>query len=149
MAWWSWSWSWSCLCVVVVVVVGVGPVCTAHCTSSAHWVVQCAGLALSCRHVFAQHTTDALYRSESFQPDGPLTTARQLDSIAVPVSVVVGERDRGFKRASEFMQQKIPGAVLREVAGAGHMACEKDPEQFNKVSWLAGLVACVLGCLRA
>jgi len=89
------------------------------------------GLALSCEYVFGQHDTDPLY--QSFKPHGTLTAARSLDQVDVPVSLLVGEFDKGFLGASKFMKKKIRGSVLRELTGVGHMACEKDPAQFNKV----------------
>ena len=89
------------------------------------------GLALSCRRVFAQHEDDPLYKS--FGKDGPLTTARNLNTVAVPVSIIIGERDKGFLRASKIMHERMPNATLSILTGVGHLACEKDPQQFNKV----------------
>ncbi len=84
--------------------------------------------------MFAQHSDDPLFAScPAFLADGALTAARQLESVAVPVSIIVGERDKGFRGASELMKKKIPGAVLREIAGGGHLVCEQDPGLFNAV----------------
>jgi len=43
-----------------------------------------------------------------------------LPSIAVPVLVIVGEKDKPFLAGSSYMADKIPGAELAVIAGAGH-----------------------------
>jgi pimeloyl-ACP methyl ester carboxylesterase len=105
------------------------------------------GLALSCRHVFAQHENDPLYASLG----GPLAPAHRLGEVAVPVSIVVGERDRGFLGACKMMESKIAGAVLRVIPGAGHMVCEQDPQGFNQVRSRVRLCVCasLLICVGA
>lgn len=53
-----------------------------------------------------------------------------LGSIAVPVRIVWGEEDRwiDLSRASELLE-RIPGAELRFVGGAGHFVMEDEPEE--------------------
>lgn len=43
-----------------------------------------------------------------------------LPSIAVPVLVIVGEQDKPFLAGSSYMADKIPGAELVVIPGAGH-----------------------------
>jgi len=43
-----------------------------------------------------------------------------LPSIRVPVLVIVGEKDEVFLAGSRYMAEKIPGAKLEVIAGAGH-----------------------------
>ena len=43
-----------------------------------------------------------------------------LPSIAVPVLVIVGEKDRPFLAGSSYMTDKIPDATLVVIPGAGH-----------------------------
>jgi len=56
-----------------------------------------------------------------------------LGSIAVPTLVVVGERDAitpvdGAKK----MAERIPGAELTVVGGAGHMSPVEEPDVVNR-----------------
>jgi len=43
-----------------------------------------------------------------------------LPSIRVPTLVIVGEKDETFLAGSRYMAEKIPGAKLEVIAGAGH-----------------------------
>jgi pimeloyl-ACP methyl ester carboxylesterase len=43
-----------------------------------------------------------------------------LDELAVPLLVVVGERDRRFHGGASVLERRVPGCVCRRVAGAGH-----------------------------
>jgi pimeloyl-ACP methyl ester carboxylesterase len=43
-----------------------------------------------------------------------------LPSIAVPVLVIVGEKDKPFLAGSSYMAEKIPDAELVVIPGAGH-----------------------------
>lgn len=63
------------------------------------------GRALAARHVLTQADARVL--------DG-------LPTIAVPVLIVVGERDKPFLKGSRYMAEKIPGARLVVIPGAGH-----------------------------
>jgi pimeloyl-ACP methyl ester carboxylesterase len=82
------------------------------------------GLALAARGMLAQH-------------NGRVIGA--LPSVDVPVLVLVGERDRAFHAAADYVAAKVPGAVKQVIPGAGH-ACNSDaPEAFD---------AAVLGFLR-
>lgn len=56
-----------------------------------------------------------------------------LPNVQVPTLVVVGERDRMFRNASEYMAAKIPGARLEVIPGAGHAANLDESEAFNRV----------------
>jgi len=51
----------------------------------------------------------------------------------VPTLIVVGELDRMFRTASEYMAAKIPGARLEVIPAAGHAANLEQPEAFNRV----------------
>ncbi len=64
-----------------------------------------------------------------------------LPSISVPALVLVGERDRPFLAAADYMAGKIPGAEQVVVPGAGHASNVDQPEAFNRsvTEFLAGL----------
>ena len=109
------------------------------------------GLALSCRYVFGQHDDDPLFQHFSKQgKEGVLTAAHRLGEVTIPVSILVGKRDKAFLGASKMMQAKIPGASLRVISNGGHMVCEKNPAEFNKVRVANGTgragPCLVLGC---
>lgn len=62
--------------------------------------------------------------------------ARVIDSLAdidVPTLVVVGERDEAFLGGSRYMAEKIPGARLAVIEGAGHAPNLSHPERFDAV----------------
>jgi len=84
------------------------------------------GLALAARGVLRQS-------------DGHVLEA--LPAIDVPTLVVVGERDAAFLGGSRYMADKIPGASLAVIEGAGHAPPVSHPAAFNAVlrSFLAGL----------
>jgi pimeloyl-ACP methyl ester carboxylesterase len=63
------------------------------------------------------------------QGDGHVMEA--LPSIALPTLVVVGDRDEPFLGASQYMANKIPGARLVTIAGAGHAPPVTHPAEFN------------------
>jgi pimeloyl-ACP methyl ester carboxylesterase len=50
----------------------------------------------------------------------------------VPALVLVGERDRPFLAAADYMAGKIPGAEQVVVPGAGHASNVDQPEAFNR-----------------
>ena len=52
-----------------------------------------------------------------------------LAEIRVPTLVVVGEQDQPFLAGSKYMAEKVPGAKLEVIAGAGHSPQETHPEQ--------------------
>ena len=65
------------------------------------------------------------------QVDGHVIEA--LPSIAVPTLVVVGEFDEAFLAGSRYMAEKIPGAELAVITGAGHAPPVTHPAEFNAV----------------
>lgn len=75
------------------------------------------GLVLAGRHMLTQR--DA-------------TVIRSLPDIAVPALVLVGEGDTPFRKASDYMAAKIPGARKVVVPDAGHAANIDQPEAFNR-----------------
>jgi pimeloyl-ACP methyl ester carboxylesterase len=50
-----------------------------------------------------------------------------LAAIRVPALVIVGEKDETFLAGSRYMAEKIPGAKLEIIAGAGHSPQETHP----------------------
>jgi pimeloyl-ACP methyl ester carboxylesterase len=64
-----------------------------------------------------------------------------LPTIAVPSIVVVGEDDKPFLNAADYMAAKIPGAAKVVIPNAGHAANIDQPEAFNEaiVEFLAGV----------
>jgi pimeloyl-ACP methyl ester carboxylesterase len=61
--------------------------------------------------------------------------ARVIDSlpgIAVPVLIIVGDGDSHFLNGSNYMANRIPGAVNVVVPGAGHGVNVDQPEAVNK-----------------
>jgi len=56
-----------------------------------------------------------------------------LPSIAVPTLVIVGEKDRQYLDATDYMANKIPGARKVVIADAGHAVNLHQPERFNEV----------------
>lgn len=55
-----------------------------------------------------------------------------LGSIAVPTLVLVGENDRPFLAAADYMASHIPGATRVVISGAGHAANLDQPDQFSR-----------------
>ncbi|HKE76270.1 MAG TPA: alpha/beta fold hydrolase [Acidimicrobiales bacterium] len=66
-----------------------------------------------------------------------------LPTIAVPTLVVVGEDDAGYRAGSAYMAERIPGARLVVVPGAGHAANMERPAAFDAA--VAGFLAGVDG----
>jgi pimeloyl-ACP methyl ester carboxylesterase len=54
-----------------------------------------------------------------------------LPTIAVPTLVVVGEHDATFLAGSRYMAEKIPGAELAIIPGAGHSPNVSKPAEFH------------------
>ncbi len=64
-----------------------------------------------------------------------------LDRIEVPALVLVGERDRPFLAATDYMAKKIPNASKVVIPDASHAANLSQPSAFNDsvLSFLSGL----------
>jgi 3-oxoadipate enol-lactonase len=60
----------------------------------------------------------------------------ELATIACPALVLVGENDTGLRGSADAMAERIPGATLAVIAGAGHSPQEDDPD-----AWLAAVEA--------
>jgi pimeloyl-ACP methyl ester carboxylesterase len=76
-----------------------------------------AALALAARGILSQHDASVI---------------ESLDDIGVPTLVLVGERDVGFRTASDYMAAHIRGAKLFVIPGAGHAANMDEPAAFNE-----------------
>jgi len=57
-----------------------------------------------------------------------------LPDILVPTLVVVGEKDRGYLAASDYMAEKIPNAELAKIPNAGHAVNMHQTDSFNAVA---------------
>lgn len=55
-----------------------------------------------------------------------------LPHIKVPTLVLVGEKDRGYLAAADYMSGKIPNARKAVIADAGHAANIHQPDAFNR-----------------
>ena len=75
------------------------------------------GLALAARHILTQH--------------GP-QVIESLGSITVPTLVLVGERDKPFLNAADYMASHIPDAKKVVLPGAGHAANIDQPHAFDR-----------------
>lgn len=64
------------------------------------------------------------------QKDGRVVES--LPKIAVPTLVLVGEKDDAFLAGSRYMAEKIPGAELAVIPGAGHSPNLSKPEEFHR-----------------
>ena len=84
------------------------------------------GLALAARHILTQHGPEVI---------------ESLGSVAVPTLVLVGEMDKPFLKAADYMARRIPGAQMVVLRGAGHAANIDQPAAFNEAvqSFLSGL----------
>eukprot|EP00931_Biecheleriopsis_adriatica_P107362 TRINITY_DN81709_c0_g1_i1.p1 TRINITY_DN81709_c0_g1~~TRINITY_DN81709_c0_g1_i1.p1 ORF type:complete len:275 (-),score=56.35 TRINITY_DN81709_c0_g1_i1:35-859(-) len=87
------------------------------------------GLAHAARRVYAQLDDDPLLTT---MPGKAGVVATNLHLLKLPVLIIVGERDKQFRRAAEMMASKVPGAKLTLIAGAGHMVHEVAKESFNE-----------------
>lgn len=56
----------------------------------------------------------------------------RLDQVTAPTLVLCGERDRANLPASRLIAQRIPGAELMLVPGAGHAPNSERPAEFNE-----------------
>ena len=75
------------------------------------------GLINTARRVMAQHDAHVI---------------ESLDQIQVPTLVVVGADDANFIRPAEYMAERIPGARMVVLAGAGHAANIDAAARFNE-----------------
>lgn len=75
------------------------------------------GLALAARHILTQHGPEVI---------------ESLGSVAVPTLVLVGETDKPFLKAADYMASHIPGAKKVVLPGAGHAANIDQPKAFNQ-----------------
>jgi pimeloyl-ACP methyl ester carboxylesterase len=64
------------------------------------------------------------------QQDARVITA--LPDIDVPVLIVVGDRDKPFLGAADYMEAKIPGAVKAVIPDAGHASNIDQPAAFDQ-----------------
>jgi pimeloyl-ACP methyl ester carboxylesterase len=71
------------------------------------------GLALAARGILAQRDARVI---------------ESLPQVRVPTLVLVGEEDKSFLAGSRYMAEKIPGAKLEIIAGAGHSPQESHAE---------------------
>jgi pimeloyl-ACP methyl ester carboxylesterase len=55
-----------------------------------------------------------------------------LSKIAVPTLVIVGEKDRAYLAASNYMARKIPDARQVVIPNAGHAVNFHQPAHFNQ-----------------
>jgi pimeloyl-ACP methyl ester carboxylesterase len=55
-----------------------------------------------------------------------------LPDIAVPTLVLVGEDDKPFLAATDYMVAKIPNSTKAVIPNAGHAANIHNPEDFNR-----------------
>jgi 3-oxoadipate enol-lactonase len=57
----------------------------------------------------------------------------KLSNIRIPTLVVTGEQDRVLPKAGgEEIARLIPGAMLVEIKGVGHLGYAEEPDQFNE-----------------
>lgn len=87
------------------------------------------GLANAAKNVNGQRDDDPLYMRMA---DGASVVALHLQELTLPTLIIIGDRDKNFKAASEMMKAKCPNAEMILVANAGHMANEQQPELFNR-----------------
>eukprot|EP00946_MAST-07B_sp_MAST-7B-sp1_P000176 g176.t1 len=109
--------------------------------------ISAAGLAAACRGNYAQREDDPYAVAHG----GPNYLAREgLAQIVQPCVILVGQKDRGFGRASDMMASVLSESRLSRIPNAGHMMCEKNADAFN-ASLLEGLAWAVdkVGIQRA
>jgi pimeloyl-ACP methyl ester carboxylesterase len=75
------------------------------------------GLALAARGILTQRDPSVI---------------TSLPHIAVPTLVLVGEADRPFLAATDYMAAKIPGAIKVVIPDAGHASNIDQPKAFNQ-----------------
>lgn len=77
-----------------------------------------AGLANAARGILVQHDNRVI---------------ASLPTIDVPTLVVVGEFDRQFLNAADYIAAKVPGADKHVIANAGHASNIDQPAAFNRI----------------
>jgi pimeloyl-ACP methyl ester carboxylesterase len=86
------------------------------------------GLALAARRILTQQGPEVI---------------ESLGSVAVPTLVLVGEMDKPFLKAADYMASRIPGAKKVVLPGAGHAANIDQPKAFNQA--VEGFLASLAG----
>ena len=76
------------------------------------------GLAHAARGILTQHDNRVI---------------ASLPEIDVPTLVLVGEHDRQFLNAADYIAAKVPGAVKHVIADAGHASNIDQPAEFNRI----------------
>jgi 3-oxoadipate enol-lactonase len=77
-------------------------------------------------------------RDESYRKTLEASVAQDRDApienIRVPTLIVAGEQDKVYPpELARGMAQRIPGAELATMKGAGHLANLEQPEEFNRI----------------
>lgn len=67
----------------------------------------------------------------------------RITELAVPVALVIGDGDKGFLGANDYLERKLPHATRATVADARHFVMKSHPEA------VAAAVATVVGELQA
>jgi len=57
----------------------------------------------------------------------------RLSEIKVPVLFIAGEYDEALPSTVQYYQSLLPGAKFTEIANAGHLTMQDNPEENNKV----------------
>jgi 3-oxoadipate enol-lactonase len=74
------------------------------------------------------------------EPDVLWPELPPLETLAVPTLVVVGDRDKeDFQQIARHIAERVPGARLEIVAGAGHLVGVDRPDELNRL--LLGFLA--------
>jgi len=58
---------------------------------------------------------------------------QHIDSLSIPVQLIVGERDEKFVRIAQRMDELLPDSRLAVVAGAGHMVHVEQADFFDTI----------------
>ena len=57
----------------------------------------------------------------------------RLSALALPTLILCGTEDQmTFPKYSEYLHDRIPGSILRLIAGAGHMVMLEEPEKVSQ-----------------
>jgi 2-succinyl-6-hydroxy-2,4-cyclohexadiene-1-carboxylate synthase len=62
----------------------------------------------------------------------------RLGELALPVTLIAGERDQKFRQIAERMSERLPAARMQIVAGAGHAVHLEMPERVGEIIAAAG-----------
>jgi len=86
-----------------------------------------AGLIRATPRVGLRHTlSEVLGKRKSLFRMGQV-----LRSIEVPTLVLIGQHDYVCRNAARLLVENIPGAIMKKIAGAGHMTPLEEPAQFS------------------